>query len=578
MTQAPSLMPVNCLSRMELVLLQVAEVVVRILEDEGIRVAFGIPGAAINPVYKYLKDSQIEHYIARHEEGAVHAADGYYRASGRMALAICTSGPGATNFVTGLYTAQADSIPLIAITGQAASGLFGKEPFQCVDIVSIAKPVTKAAWCVTDPSAIAGVMREAFRTARSGRPGPVLIDLPLNIQLAQVDYEPGMDKSLPWEKPTPDPTLIGRALDLIAESRSPVMLLGGGVILAEATAEFRALAEYLSLPVIMTYMGKGGLPHDHPLNAGHAGIQVGQPIGNEILLGSDLVIGVGCRFTDRHTGDLKTYTNGRKFIHIDIEPSQIGRVIEPEVGIVADAKLALNALLAEAKRRGYHPAPSERVKALPRRRKELARRTDYDAMPIKPQRVFAEINEFFPPETIFTTGCGLTQIWSGQLQEIDLPRHYLPSGGAGTLGYELPAAIGAKVANPESPCVAVVGDAGLLFMAQELAMACQYGIAIIVIVINNGYLSLIRQNQKYAYQFEHAVDLWYGNNDDVLPNNLKIAEGFGMIAERVFRAEDLKPAFARALAAKAPYLIDVIVERTADCSMGSSLSSIKEFS
>jgi tartronate-semialdehyde synthase len=556
--------------------MRVAEIVVRILEDEGIRVAFGIPGAAINPVYQYLKNSGIKHYIARHEEGAVHAADGYCRASGRMALAICTSGPGATNLVTGLYTAQADSIPLIAIAGQAASNLFGTEPFQCVDIATIAAPVTKAAWCVTNPAEVPQVMREAFRTARSGRPGPVLIDLPLDVQMAEIDYTPGQDGPLGWSRPQPDPESVRRAVDLIVASQAPIMILGGGVILSEATAEFRALAEHLSIPVIMTYMGKGGLPPDHPLNAGHAGIQVGQPIGNRYFLESDLVLAVGCRFGDRHTGKRETYIGSRKFIHIDVEPAQIGRVIPPEVGIVADAKLALAALLEEVRRRGYHREPSERVRRLPELRAELARKTDYDQVPMKPHRVFQEINRFFPPNTIFTTGCGINQIWSGQLQNIERPRRYLPSGGAGTLGYELPAAIGAKVACPDDPVVAVVGDAGLLFMAEELGMAGQHGLPVIIVVVNNGYLGLIRQNQKYAYGYEHGVSLWYGEGG-IYPDNVKLAEAFGGKGERIFEPQDLKGAFTRAIDSQVPYLIDVIVERECDCSMGASIDAVREF-
>jgi tartronate-semialdehyde synthase len=556
--------------------MKTAEIVVRILEDEGITAAFGIPGAAINPVYQYLQRSTIKHYIARHEEGAVHAADGYCRASGRMALAICTSGPGATNFVTGLYTARADSIPLIAITGQASSKWLSIEAFQCVDIAAIARPVAKATWCVTNPADVAGVMREAFRTARSGRPGPVLVDLPLDVQMADVSYRPEDDGPLPWSKPAPDPDSIARAMDLIAASQAPIMILGGGVILADATAEFRELAEQLSLPVIMTYMGKGGLPYAHPLNAGHAGIQVGQPIGNRYFLDSDLVIGFGCRFTDRHTGKVDVYRGQRKFIHIDIEPSQIGRVVPVELGIVADVKLALAALLKEARRRGYHPAASQRVERLPELRRKLARKTDYENVPIKPQRVFQEINDFFPANTIFTTGCGITQIWSGQLQNIDRPRRYLASGGAGTLGYELPAAIGAKVAYPDDPAVVVVGDAGLLFMAEELAMAGQHQIPVLVIVVNNGYLGLIRQNQKYAYGYQHGVSLWYSEGG-AYPDNVKLVEAFGGKGERVTDAGDLKAAFARGIASPVPYLVDVIVEGECDCSMGASIDAVREF-
>jgi tartronate-semialdehyde synthase len=556
--------------------MKVAEVVVKILEDEGIRVAFGIPGAAINPVYGFLKGSAIKHYTARHEAGAVHAADGHFRASDKMAMAICTSGPAATNFVTGLYTAQADSIPLIAITGNASVNLFGKDAFQCVDIATIAKTVSKATWCITKPAEAPSIMREAFRTARSGRPGPVLIDLPIDVQMSEIDYRPGQDKPLPWARPTPEPEAIRRAMDLIMESKTPILILGGGVLLSNATAEFRALAEHLQIPVIMTYMGKGGLPYNHPLSAGHAGIQVGQPIGNRCFLESDLVIGIGCRFTDRHTGKLDVYVKNRKFIHVDVEPTQIGKVIPPTLGIVSDAKAALVALLAEARKRDYRPAPSERVKKLPELRASLARKTDYPNVPIKPHRVFLELNRFFPPNTIFTAGCGITQIWSGQLQDIELPRRYLPSGGAGTLGFEVPAAIGAKVACPGDPVVVVVGDGGLLFMAEELAMAGQYGLPVIVVVVNNGNLGLIRQNQKYAYGYEHGTSLWY-SGEGIFPDNVKLAEAFGGKGERVKDAGDLPAAFARAMESKVPYLIDVVVEREADASMGGAIDAVREF-
>lgn len=560
--------------------MKVAEVVVRILEDEGIRVAFGIPGAAINPVYEFLQNSKIKHYIARHEEGAVHAADGYFRVSGKLALAICTSGPGATNFVTGLYTAQADSIPLIAITGNAPVSAFGKGAFQCVDIATIAKTVAKETWCITNAADAPKIMREAFRVACSGRPGPVLIDLPLDVQMAEIDYDPAKDGPLPWTRPEPEPAAISAAMDLIVAAKAPIMILGGGVIQSDATREFRALAEYLQIPVIMTYMGKGGLPHEHPLNAGHAGIQVGQPIGNKTFLESDLVIGVGCRFTDRHTGKLNVYKGDRKFIHIDIEPQQIGLVIKADVGVVSDARSALVALLDEAKKRGFHPEPSERVKQLPATRATLHRPMDLNETPIRPHRVFHELNKFFPENTIFTAGCGITQIWSGQLQDIELPRRYIPSGGAGTLGYELPAAIGAKVACPDDPCVVVVGDAGLLFMVEELAMAGQHDLPVIVVVINNGYLGLIRQNQKYAYGYEHGVSLWYakdGNKDQIYPDNVKLIEAFGGKGERIFNPGDLAAAFDRASKSSVSYLIDVIVSREADCSMGAAIDAVREF-
>ena len=557
--------------------MRVAEVVVRILEDEGIEAAFGIPGAAINPVYEYLGTSkQIKHYIARHEEGALHAADGYSRATGctKLGLAICTSGPGATNFVTGLYTAQIDSIPLIAITGQNVRSQLHKEAFQAVDIVDIVKPVCKAAWCVTEPEQIPSILRKAFWTAREGRPGPVLIDLPLDVQMADIPYDPERDAAIPVVKQPPDPALIEKALDMVLAAENPIMIMGGGVLLAHATEECVALAEYLSLPVVTTYMATGGIPAQHPLHVGHIGIQVGGPFGNRFFMGSDLVLAVGNRFNDRHTGALPAYIEGRKFIHINVEPEHIGRIVPTELGIVADAKLALEALYMAARRRVPQQMPSDRVLRIPDERDKMARRTDYDETPIKPQRVYHELNEFFGADTYFTTGCGLTQIWSGQFQQIDRPATYLPSGGAGTLGYDLPAAIGAKLARPEGTAVAVVGDGGVGFTIQELAMACHYNVPVVVVIVNNGYLSLIRQNQRYAYEYEYGVDLTYGERG---VDFCVVAEGFGAYAERVMSPEEIRPALERAVAAGRPAVLDIIVERQTDASMGASIDAVREF-
>jgi tartronate-semialdehyde synthase len=560
---------------MEVVLMQVAEVVVRILEDEGITDIFGIPGASINPVYKYLGESdKIKHYTVRHEEAAVHAADGYFRASGRMAAAICTSGPGATNFVTGMYTAHIDSIPLIAITGQNVSSLLGKDAFQCVDIAEICKPVAKATWCVTNAEDLPGIMRKAFQTARSGKPGPVLIDLPLDVQMADIDYDPEKDASLPIPTVEPEIEDIRKALDILEEAQNPVIIMGGGVILADAVKECIEFAEYMQIPVITTYMAKGGIPVDHPLNAGHMGIQVGAPLGNKIFLESDVVLGIGCRFTDRHTGNINVYQGDRRFIHIDIEPKQINKIIKTELGIVSDAKLALQALLSEAKSRGPEKEPGERVKLLPELRKSLKRKTYYENIPIKPQRVYHEINRVFDDETLFTTGCGLNQIWSGQFQEINKPRKYFPSGGAGTLGFDIPAAIGASVAQPGKKVVAVMGDFGFTFMVEELAVAAKYQRPIVVVILNNAYLSLIRQNQKYAYNYEYAVEM---KENHTFVDYVKVAKGFGCEAERVFNPGDIESAFRRAIESEKPYVIDIIVEENTDCSMGADIASVREF-
>jgi tartronate-semialdehyde synthase len=554
---------------------QAAEVVVKILESEGITDAFGIPGAGINPVYKYLGQSkQIKHYTMRHEEAAVHAADCYFRASGRMALAICTSGPGATNFVTGLYTAHIDSIPLIAITGQNVTALLGKDAFQCVDIVDIARPVAKATWCVKNAKDLPRVLREAFQTAREGKPGPVVIDLPLDVQMTDIEYEPEKDAPLRLPKTMPNPDQIKAAMGILSQAKAPVIIMGGGVVLAGATNECVELAEYLQIPVITTYMAKGGISDSHPLSVGCMGIQVGSPLGNKVFLESDVVLGIGCRFTDRHTGDIKVYTGNRRFIHIDIEPKQINKIVKAELGIVSDARQALQALLAEARARGPKREASERVKALPALKSSLKRKTDYDTLPIKPQRVYQEINRFFDDETMFTTGCGLNQIWSGQFQTVNKPRKYLPSGGAGTLGFDIPAAFGAMVAMPGKQAVAVMGDFGFTFMVEELAVAAKYKVPLIVIILNNGYLSLIRQNQKYAYGYECAVEM---EENQSFIDYVKVADGLGCLAERVEQPGDIRSALQRAVDSGRPYVIDILVERGTDCSMGPNIAAVKEF-
>lgn len=553
--------------------MKVAEIVVKILEKEGITDAFGIPGAGINPVYKYLGLSSIKHYCMRHEETAVHAADGYYRACGKMAVAICTSGPGATNFVTGIYTANVDSIPVLAITGQAVTPQLGKDAFQCVDIAKICEPVAKATFCVTDPHKIVEVMQNAFKLAKSGKPGAVVVDLPLDVQMAEVEFNPDEYQPLPYDNPHPDMADIKKAIAMINEAKSPTIIMGGGVILAKANELCIKFAEMLQIPVITTYMAKGGIPVDHPLEAGHAGIQVGQPIGNKVFLDSDLIIGIGCRFTDRHTGNINVYKGNRKFIHINVEPKEIGKIFKPDLGIVADAKYALEALIEVAAKEGK-PKDAARIAALPALKAELKRKTSYDNVPIKPQRVYEELNAFFKDNAMFTTGCGLNQIWSGQLQDVNKPGLYLPSGGAGTLGWDIPAAFGAKIANPDKYAVAVMGDFGFTFHVQELATAATYGVPVIVVIVNNAYLSLIRQNQKYAYGFEHAVEM--SVNQGVM-DYIKVAEGFAGTGERVFQPEDIRGALERAVKSKKPYIIDIVCEKETDCSMGAALDGVKEF-
>jgi len=555
--------------------MQATEAMVKIMEDEGVEVIFGIPGAGILPFYSALrKSTKIRHYLTRHEEGASHAADGYARASGKVGVCVGTSGPAGTNMVTGLYAAQVDSIPLIAITGQTVTAQLGKEAFQAVDIAEIVKPVTKKSYCVREANQLPAITREAFRIAKEGRPGPVLIDLPLDTQRREVEYDPSIDSALEILKPAPDNRKIRRALEMILETEKPLMLLGGGVITANACDEFVELAEYLSIPVVTSLMGKGGIAANHPLYAGQVGVICNTRYGNKIFLESDLVLGVGCRFSDRHTGTLDVYTNGRKFIHIDIEPTQIGRIIPTDLGIVSDAKLALQALLKMAKKMTPQRERSERVNAIPKMRLQYERRLDFDQIPIKPQRVFKEINEFFDADTIFATCIGLNQIWSSQFQRIFKPRHYLLPAGAGPLGWDLPAAIGVKIARPEKLVVNIVGDFGLGFCGEEMALAVMYDIPIIVIVINNGYLSLIRQQEKHVYDMNFEVSTWYNGT---MMDFVKFAEAYGAYGQRVEKPDEIQPALGRAVESNRPSIVEIIVERETDASMGASLDKIVEY-
>ena len=551
------------------------EAAVQIMVKEGITDAFGIPGAGINAVYKYLENAPISHYGMRHEEACTHAADAYYRAGHKIALAICTAGPGATNFVTGLYTANIDSIPMLAMVGQANTWQLSMDPFQCVDMVSIAGTVTKKVFRPMKAEEVPEMLREAFYLMRAGKPGPVLIDFPLDVQMAELEFDIAQYEAKEVEQVLPDQELIDQAIDMLASAKSPVIIMGGGVTLSESEPELIAFAEKYQIPVITTYMAKGGIPSGHPLNAGHAGIQVGQPVGNKYMLESDVVLAVGCRFSDRHTGDLKVYRGERRFIHIDIESKQIGKVFEPDLGIVSDAALAIRALTQAAERKGLAPSDNPRVKELPALREKMARRTDYDTVPIMPHRVFHEINKAFDEDTMFTTGCGIVQIWSGQLQQIDRPRRYLPSGGAGTLGFDIPAAFGAKVAHPERYSVTVLGDFGFTFMVEEIAVCAVFDRPVIVVIVNNANLGLIRQNQKGAYGYEYAVSMPY--NQDGTMDYVKVAEGFGCMGERVFTPQELTAALERAKVSGKTYIIDAVCVKEQLCDMGGPIAAVKSW-
>ncbi|WP_084962549.1 glyoxylate carboligase [Thermoactinospora rubra] len=553
------------------------EAVVAVLESEGVDTVFGIPGAAILPLYAALRHSSIRHVTVRHEEGGTHAADGWARVTGNVGVCVGTSGPAGTNMITGLYTALADSVPIICVTGQAATAKLHQEAFQAVDIVEIAKPVTKWAVQLKEPAQAPWIFREAFRVARSGRPGPVLVDLPIDVQRGTCLYDRELDAPLPVPVPEPHPRAVRRACDMLAAAKRPLILAGGGVIIADACEELRELAEHLQVPVQVTLMGKGAFPEDHPLFAGMAGIQTQTRWGNAAFLESDLVLAVGARFGDRHTGDLDVYRRGRRFVHVDIEPAQIGKVFEPDLGVVGHARPVLAALLEEARRRTGPANPGKWVRRVGELRGTLLRRDDFDDVPIKPPRVFRELNEFYGRDTTFVTAIGLYQIWSGQFQATYLPRRYLVCGQAGPLGWEVPAAMGVKCAHPERQVVAVVGDYSFQFLMEEVAVAAQYRIPFVIVMINNEYLGLIRQ-AEIPYGMNYAVDLHYGEGGI---DHVKAMEAFGCPARRVELPGDIRDALAWATETSAserlPVLVEVMVEREANAAMGPALDAIKEF-
>ncbi|ANZ42926.1 glyoxylate carboligase [Lentzea guizhouensis] len=554
------------------------QAVVEVLKSEGIDTVFGCPGAAILPLYKAMEqDGSIEHLIVRHEEGATHMADGWSRTTGNVGVAIGTSGPAGTNMITGLYTAQADSVPILCITGQAAVSKLHQEAFQAVDIVSIAAPVTKWAVQVREAAQMPWIFREAFRIARSGRPGPVLIDLPIDVQKQEIEWDPTIDEPLPVAKSAPSDARVERALEMLLAAERPLLLAGGGVILGEAAAELLDLAELLQIPVQATLMGKGAVDEDHPLYAGMTGIQTSQRYGNASFLESDLVLALGARFGDRHTGDLATYRGDRKFIHVDVEPTQIGKVFGPDLGIVADTKLFLRALLEKAR---AHARPAgawvERCQELKR---TLLRREDFDTVPVKAPRVFKEINEFYGPDTYFVTAIGLYQIWSGQHQKAHKPRHYQVCGQAGPLGWEIPAAIGVKKARPDAEVVGIVGDYSFQFLVEELAVGAQYDVPFVLIMLNNEYLGLIRMAEDHGgYDMKYEVDIHY---DTTGSDNVKIMEAYGCSGIRVADPGEIRSSleWARKEADRTqrPVLVEVMIEREGNTANGTSIAAMKEY-
>jgi tartronate-semialdehyde synthase len=563
-----------------------------VLEKEGITQAFGVPGAAINPMYAALrKRGSIAHVLARHVEAASHMAEGYTRArAGHIGVCIGTSGPAGTDMITGLYSAMADSIPILCITGQAPRARLYKEDFQAVDIEAIAKPVTKWAVTVREPAQVPRAFQQAFHLMRSGRPGPVLIDLPIDVQLAEIEFDPDTYAPLPVYKPVATRAQIDKALDLLATADKPLIVAGGGILNADASDLLVEFAELAGIPVIPTLMGWGSIPDDHPLMAGMCGLQTSHRYGNATLLASDFVLGIGNRWANRHTGSVETYTQGRRFVHVDIEPTQIGRVFMPDYGIVSDAKAALQLFvqaLRERQAAGQWPDWREWAERCAERKRLMLRKTHYTETPIKPMRVYEEMNQAFGRDTVYVSTIGLSQIAAAQFLHIYGPRQWINCGQAGPLGWTLPAALGVVAADPTRNVVALSGDYDFQFLIEELAVGAQFGLPYVHVLVNNSYLGLIRQAQR-QFDMDYCVQLAFDNQNVSDPalrgygvDHQAVVQGLGCKSLRVTDPEQIGTALQQAqqLARqhRVPVVVEVILEKVTNIAMGTEIDRIQEF-
>jgi tartronate-semialdehyde synthase len=573
-------------------LMKAAMAAVLVMEKEGITTAFGVPGAAINPLYAQLRERQsITHILARHVEGASHMAEGYTRAkAGNIGVCIGTSGPAGTDMITGLYSASADSIPILCITGQAPRARLYKEDFQAVDIESIAKPVTKMAVTVREPGLVPRVFQQAFHVMRSGRPGPVLIDLPIDVQLAEIEFDIDTYEPLPVYKPFANKKQIEKAMDMLMSAEKPLIVAGGGIINADAADLLVEFAEITGVPVIPTLMGWGAIPDDHPLMAGMVGLQTSHRYGNATMLASDFVLGIGNRWANRHTGSLEVYTKGRKFVHVDIEPTQIGRVFNPDYGIVSDAKAALELFVEVAKEwkaKGKLNNYSDWVSRCQERKRLMLRKTNFDNVPIKPQRVYQEMNQAFKRDTVYVSTIGLSQIAGGQFLHVYGARQWINCGQAGPLGWTVPAALGVLAADPTRTVVGLAGDYDFQFLIEELAVGAQFKLPLVMVLVNNSYLGLIRQAQR-GFDMDYCVQLAF-DNINVHDENLKgygvdhgkVVEGLGCKTLRVTQPGKIQEALIEAQKMakeyRVPVVVEIILEKVTNIAMGTEINNINEF-
>ncbi|HOK79277.1 MAG TPA: biosynthetic-type acetolactate synthase large subunit [bacterium] len=530
-----------------------SQIIVECLKKEKVEVIFGYPGGVILPLCDALYDSGIRFILTRHEQGAAHAADGYARASGKVGVCLATSGPGATNLTTGIATAYMDSIPLIAITGQVATQLIGNDAFQEVDTTGISRPITKHNYLVKSTEHLSRVFKEAFFIARTGKPGPVLIDIPVDVQRGEADFVYPETIEIRSYKPVyhGHPLQIERALSLIDSSRQPLILAGGGVISANASEELRKFAEKTNIPVALTLMGLGSFPTEHPLHLGMVGMH-GTRYGNNAIMETDLLIAIGCRFDDRVTGKISEFAPHAKIIHIDIDPASIGKNVPVEIPIVGDVKIVLSQMLKNC------PKPKikewlEKIQQWKEKYPLAYKNTDG----LKPQFVVETISELTQGEAIIATEVGQNQMWAAQYYKFKHPRTFITSGGLGTMGFGFPAAIGAQVARRDKIVIDIAGDGSIQMNIQELSTAVSEKIPVKVVILNNCHLGMVRQWQELFYNKRYAFTCLKGKQ----PDFVKIAEAYGAIGYRVTKKTELKKILTRALSHNdGPVFVDCHVE------------------
>ncbi|NLM52657.1 MAG: biosynthetic-type acetolactate synthase large subunit [Firmicutes bacterium] len=526
-----------------------AQMVVEALKRENVEVVFGYPGGSVLNLYDVLYDSDIRHYLSRHEQGAVHAADGYARVTGKPGVVFTTSGPGATNAVTGIANAYMDSVPLVVFTGQVATTLIGTDAFQEADMFGITLPITKHNYLVTDIQELPRILKEAFYLATSGRPGPVLIDLPKDIQQQQAEFVYPEEVNIPGYNPTYEghPGQVNRAAKAIARAKKPVIYAGGGVVSSGAHELLLKLAETTGIPVATTLMGMGGFPSDHHLALGMLGMH-GTYWANMAVHEADLIMAIGARFDDRVTGKLDVFGQNAKIVHIDIDPAEIGKNVKADIPIVGDVKLVLTELLKKVK-------PKEHKEWLARidewKKEAPLRYNQAEDGEILPQYVIESIYNVTKGEALIATEVGQHQMWTAQYYRFKKPRSLITSGGLGTMGFGLPASIGLQIGAPDATVFCIAGDGSFQMNLQELATAVAYKIPIKVAIINNRYLGMVRQWQELFFNKRYSsVDLQKS------PDFVKLAEAFGAVGLRAEKPAEVIPTIEKAIATPGPVVID----------------------